>query len=317
MRDRRAGGRVVGRQRRQLARRAAQHGVDELVPAAVPALGELDALADDRVRAAAVEERELEEPEPQRRERRRVELGDGPRERLDHVVEGELALDGPVGELHRERPLARVEALAPRRAARGRRRRRARRRAARRRNGRAPARGRDRVRLRSQAVADPQVSHRQAVAAQVGGGVHRAPAGGLDLEQLEAAEQQPAALGAQLARRVRVAHAPRAGRRGTRRRAQRHARADVRRQRAHDAVVDGGGRARVQRAVVGADLLGVRHALLGLLDRARALVERADQQVGAERLQPRGERAVRVVGVDRLAAREVDRARCRSPRSGA
>ena len=47
---------------------------------------------------------------------------------------------------------------------------------------------------------------------------------------------------------------------------------------------------------------------LVLLDPRRALVERLDQQVGAERLQPRGERAVVVVRADRLGAREVDRA---------
>ena len=62
------------------------------------------------MRAAAVEERELEEAEPQRGDGRRVELVDRPRERLDHVVEAELALHRAVRELHRERPLARVEA---------------------------------------------------------------------------------------------------------------------------------------------------------------------------------------------------------------
>ena len=73
-------------------------------------LGELDRLADDRVDAAAVEERELVEPEPERGQRRRVEVLHRPRELLDHVVEAELALDGAEGELHRERSLARVEA---------------------------------------------------------------------------------------------------------------------------------------------------------------------------------------------------------------
>ena len=64
-------------------------------------------------------------------------------------------------------------------------------------------------------------------AAQVGRGVHRAPAGGLDLEQLEAAEQQLAVLGAQLARGVRIAHggAQDAEEAAV---AERHARADVR-----------------------------------------------------------------------------------------
>ena len=110
MRDRGAGRRVVGRQPRQLAGGAAQDGVDELVAAAIAGLRELDALADDRVRAAAVEERELVEAEPQRRQRRRIELVDGPRELLDHVVEAQAPLHGAERELHRERPLARVEA---------------------------------------------------------------------------------------------------------------------------------------------------------------------------------------------------------------
>ena len=111
VRDRRAGRAVVGRQPRQLARRPPQDGVDELVPAAVALLCELDALPHDGVRAAAVEERELVEPEPQRGCRRGVELVDRPGELLDHVVEAELALHGAEGELHRERPLARLEIL--------------------------------------------------------------------------------------------------------------------------------------------------------------------------------------------------------------
>ena len=111
MRDRRARGRVVWRQGGQLAARGApQDRVDELVPAAAPALGELDALADGGVRGDAVEEDELVEPEPQRRERLGIELVRRARELLDVMVERELALHRAVGELHRQRPLARVEA---------------------------------------------------------------------------------------------------------------------------------------------------------------------------------------------------------------
>ena len=100
---------------------------------------------------------------------------------------------------------------------------------------------------------------------------------------------------AQLAGRVGVAQA-RAQHAEEEPSGERAACADVRGQRAHDAVVDGRGAAGSSVRSAGADLLGVGHALLGLLARARALVERAQQQVGAELLQARRERAVGVVG---------------------
>ena len=62
------------------------------------------------MRGNAVEEQQLEEPEPQRRPDRRVELL-APGERVDDVVERAPALDGAVRELARERALARVEAV--------------------------------------------------------------------------------------------------------------------------------------------------------------------------------------------------------------
>ena len=63
----------------------------------------------------------------------------------------------------------------------------------------------------------------------------------------------------------------------------------------------------------GADLVRVGDVGLVLLDRRGPLVEHLDQQVGADRLQPRGERAVVVVGLDRRARERVHRARSPIP----
>src|SRR5262249_55207789 len=53
--------------------------------------------------------------EAQRGQHRRVELGRRPvRERGDHVVERRLALDDAVGQLRRQRALARIELQSPR-----------------------------------------------------------------------------------------------------------------------------------------------------------------------------------------------------------
>ena len=58
----------------------------------------------------AVEEHELEHPEPQRGEHGGLEPLDAALgERLDHVVERRPALDDAVREAHRERAVARVE----------------------------------------------------------------------------------------------------------------------------------------------------------------------------------------------------------------
>ena len=85
---------------------------------------------------------------------------------------------------------------------------------------------------------------------------------------------------------------------------ERDARADVRVQRAHDALELDRGPLGIEQAVGGTELLGVGDAVLGLLDERRRLVERAHEQLAAELLQPRGERAVAVVGADRLDAGE-------------
>ena len=139
-------------------------------------------------------------------------------------------------------------------------------------------------------------------AAQPVGGGHRAPARRPDLRQLEraavAVEQQPVALGAHEAAGGREGRAVDAGRGHAEERAvgQRQPRADVRPQRAHGALDLLRRLRRVQRPLARADLVRVgdlrtRPARRGV----GALVERLDEQLGAERLQPRGERAVVVV----------------------
>ena len=69
--------RRAGEQRPALPRGAPQHGVDQPAPPRVLPLGELDALVDRRVVGDAAEEQELEQPEPQRRQHRRVEAASG------------------------------------------------------------------------------------------------------------------------------------------------------------------------------------------------------------------------------------------------
>ena len=65
-------------ERPRLARGAAQDGVDEAGAARRVGLGQLDRLADRGVRGHAVEKGQLEDPEPQRGQHRRVELGGRP-----------------------------------------------------------------------------------------------------------------------------------------------------------------------------------------------------------------------------------------------
>ena len=114
----RLGGRPVGQcgdHRRRLAGGAAQHGVDEARPAGRLRLGELDRLADGRVGGHAVEERELQHPEPQRGQHGGLEPRHRPPgQRLDHMVERGAALHGAVRQAHRERAVARVERVPPR-----------------------------------------------------------------------------------------------------------------------------------------------------------------------------------------------------------
>ena len=172
------------------------------------------------------------------------------------------------------------------------------------------------------------------VTAQIGGGVHRAPARRLHLEQLEhagrAVEQQT--------RRVRAPGSARSPRRRARRARRRRPLARQRRARARPAAsrrraprarrCAGAARARRARArrraaagssrrSAGADLLGVGDALLGLLDERRALLERAHEQLAAELLQARGERADSCRRAGSARRLPGTRARCRGRRSGA
>ncbi len=109
-------GRVVvalerGQQRGTLACGAAQHGVDEAMPASVAGvLGELHRVVDDGPVRRASQVEQLVEPEPQRGEQRRVNARDGPPcECRDQIVERPASLHGAVGEPHRQRAVARVE----------------------------------------------------------------------------------------------------------------------------------------------------------------------------------------------------------------
>jgi hypothetical protein len=70
-------------------------------------LGELDRLADGRVRRDAVEEHELEEPELERGPDGRLELAVDVLG--DHVVEGQASLDGAECQLLGERAVTGVE----------------------------------------------------------------------------------------------------------------------------------------------------------------------------------------------------------------
>jgi hypothetical protein len=76
----------------------------------------------------------------------------------------------------------------------------------------------------------------------------------------------------------------------------------VRAQRAHGALDVRRRAGRVQRPVGGLDLVRVRDAGLVLLHPRRPLVERADEQVAAQRLEPLSQRPVVVVRPDRRAA---------------
>ena len=98
------------------ASRAARRSTAFTSPApARELLGQLDRLADRRVGGHAVQERELEYAEPERREHGGLEPVDRPAgELLDHVVERRAALDGAVGKPRCERAITRVEPAAPR-----------------------------------------------------------------------------------------------------------------------------------------------------------------------------------------------------------
>ena len=78
--------------------------------------------------------------------------------------------------------------------------------------------------------------------------------------------------------------------------------ADVRRERAHDPLELDRRPRRIELAVLGRDLVRVRGVRLVLRGAGRRLVERPDEQLAAELLQARRERAVRVLGGDRLGA---------------
>ena len=121
---------------------------------------------------------------------------------------------------------------------------------------------------------------------------HRPPARRPDLEELEraavAAEQQAVAVGAHAAPRAAASAVDR-GRDDAENDAvrERHARADVRAQRAHGALLLLRRPRRVERAVARLDLLRVGDARLVLLGERRPLVERAHEQLAAELAQAR------------------------------
>ena len=105
-----------GEQRRGLARGTAQHGVDEPAPPRspppprAPCLASSTASATTACAGAPLHKAELVEPEPERRSHGRVETPERPLgELLDQVVEGRAALDGAIGEAHREAAVARAE----------------------------------------------------------------------------------------------------------------------------------------------------------------------------------------------------------------
>ena len=87
--------------------RAAKHGVHQPRASGADRLDQLDALVDRSVVGDRVEVQQLVEADADSREHRWLE----PRERSadeppGDVVEGEPSLDGAVGDLHRERPVA-------------------------------------------------------------------------------------------------------------------------------------------------------------------------------------------------------------------
>ena len=95
---------------RALARGASEHGVDETVARATPALGELDGVGDDRVVGRATQVEQLVQAEPERGQHGRVEaLHRAPGELLDQVIERGLALDRAEGQAHRQRAVAWIE----------------------------------------------------------------------------------------------------------------------------------------------------------------------------------------------------------------
>ena len=89
---------------------------------------------------------------------------------------------------------------------------------------------------------------------------------------------------------------------------ERHARADVGLQRPHGALELDGRPRRVQQPVLRTELLRVGDAILGLLYERRVLIQSAHEQIAGELLQSARERAVCVVGPDRLGARQAHRA---------
>jgi len=93
--------------RAPLSRGAPQDRVDEPGAAAAAVLGELDALVDGRVLRHAVEQQQLEKPEPHGGDYGRIEGLRRPcGQACGDVVERRAPLDGAVGEPHRQRALA-------------------------------------------------------------------------------------------------------------------------------------------------------------------------------------------------------------------
>ena len=110
--DRRRLGRGVVELREQargLPGRPPQHGVHE-APAPAVRLRQLDRLVDGGVRRDGVQIEQLEEPQPERRDNRRIELRQlAFGQRLGDVIERRAALDRPERQPRRQRAVAGVE----------------------------------------------------------------------------------------------------------------------------------------------------------------------------------------------------------------
>ena len=282
-----------------------EHRVDQPRAAGARPLDQLDALVDGGMRADRVEVQQLEEPDSERREHRRLELG----ERPAHELAGDVVERAGAAGRSRRRSASRARG----RAGRGRR-------AAppRRTPGRRtpPARTRGgRRRTRTRAPGSPASPRSQSSPL-----ISRRP-GGLTTSSSSAPSAQPST-----GRGPSSASSP--GGSPTSSTRARSTPSGVPSSSASCAPMWGSapappararapGRARVEPPVLRADLLGVRRQRVVLLGARRRLGEGRDQQLPAELGKPRGERPVRVLGADRLGLPERTPDRCRAPRSRA
>ena len=96
--------------RRAFPRGAPQHGVDEPRRVRARLLGQLDVLVHRGVLGRAAQIQQLVQPETEHREHGRVEaLEPAVGQLRGDVIERGAPLDGPVGERHRQRAVARLE----------------------------------------------------------------------------------------------------------------------------------------------------------------------------------------------------------------